>query len=286
MTDLKYFNVLRIGLKDDFKKLWLVFNKYKKFEHIYSRLPEVLKELDIKRGDIWDKLDVDKEYEKIINSNTKIILFDDKNYPKLLKEIYSPPLGLYIRGSESCFNSNHNLAVIGSRKSTDYGRRATEKITKDLKDSNITIVSGLALGIDSYAHKCALENGLKTIGIIGSGFNYFFPSENIELAKSIVKNNGLVVSEYPLDFKPEKYYFPARNRIISGISKGVLIVEAQKKSGTLITAKFAEEQNRDIYAIPNNIFEKNSCGTNILIKDGAKLIDSGDDILLDMNLKI
>lgn len=286
MTDLKYFNILRIGLKDNFKKLWLIFNKYKKFEHIYSRLPEVLKEIDVKRSDIWDKLNVNKEYEKIINSNTKIILFEDKNYPKALKEIYSPPLGLYIRGNESCFNSNHNLAIIGSRKSTNYGKQATEKIIKDLKDSKITIVSGLALGIDSYAHKYALKNNLKTIGIIGSGFNYFFPSENINLAKSIVKNGGLVVSEYPLEFKPEKYYFPARNRIISGVSKGVLIIEAQKKSGTLITAKFAEEQNRDIYAIPNNIFEESSCGTNILIKEGAKLVDSGNDILLDMNLKI
>ncbi|MDD3156235.1 MAG: DNA-processing protein DprA [Candidatus Pacebacteria bacterium] len=220
-----------------------------------------------------------------MNSNTKIILLENKNYPKLLKEIYNPPLGLYIRGDASCFNANSNLAVIGSRKSTDYGKKSTEKIIKELKDSKITIVSGLALGIDSYAHKCALANNLKTIGIIGSGFNYFFPSENINLAKSIVKNGGLVVSEYPLDFKPEKYYFPARNRIISGISKGVLIIEAQERSGTLITAKFAEEQNRDIYAIPNNIFEKSSCGTNGLIKEGAKLIDSGEDIILDMSLK-
>lgn len=195
-----------------------------------------------------------------------------------------PPLGLYVKGNTKIFN-NTNLAVIGSRHPTEYGQKVVEKIIGELKDYKVNIVSGLAIGMDTYVHQYALNNNLKTIGIIGSGFIGFAPRRNIRLAREIVKNDGLVVSEYPIDFYPRKYYFVARNRIISGISKGVLIVEAQKKSGTLITAKFAEEQNRDLLIIPNNIFESNGEGTNQLIKEGARLVLSSEDVIDEIGLK-
>ena len=284
MTDLKFFNALKIGLGDHFRKLWTIIDEYKKFEHIYSSLPNVLRRLNIKSDTEWNKINVDKEYERLEKGKVKIVTFWDNDYPQLLKEIYMPPLGLYVKGNTKIFN-NTNLAVIGSRHPTEYGQKVVEKIIGELKDYKVNIVSGLAIGMDTYVHQYALNNNLKTIGIIGSGFIGFAPRRNISLAREIVKNDGLVVSEYPIDFYPRKYYFVARNRIISGVSKGVLIVEAQKKSGTLITAKFAEEQNRDLLIIPNNIFESNGEGTNQLIKEGARLVNSCSDIIDEIGLK-
>lgn len=285
MSDLKFFNALRIVLRDNFKKLWQVIDEYKKFEHIYSSLPEIIGKLNIKSYADWNKIDVNKEYERLEKGQVKIVTFWDKHYPELLREAYIPPLGLYVKGNLSCFNDGTNLAVIGSRHPTEYGQKVTEKIISELAGYKVNIVSGLAIGMDTYAHKYALNSKLRTIGIIGSGFIGFHPKRNIYLAREIVKNGGAVVSEYPIDFCPQKYYFVARNRIISGMSKGILIIEARKQSGTLITAKFAEEQNRDLFIVPNNIFAPNGEGTNQLIKEGAKLVNSGEDIVYEIGLE-
>jgi DNA processing protein len=230
-------------------------------------------------------IDVDYEYEKILKRGSKIITINDSNYPKSLREIYMPPLGLYIEGDEELFNKGTNLAVIGARNATQYGKEAMEKIFGELTGYNINIVSGLARGIDTCAHTEALMNNLKTIAIIGSGFNRFYPKENQALADNIIENGGAVVSEYPVDFYPEKYYFVARNRLISGVAKAILIVEAKKRGGSLITAKFAIEQDRDVLVVPNSIFAINSEGTNNLIKEGAKLINSGKDIITELGIE-
>ncbi len=229
-------------------------------------------------------INLDKEFELLIKNDVKIVTYDQAEYPKMLKEIYRPPLGLYVKGNLQNFNTDTNLAIIGSRKATNYGKMVTEKIIKELTAYNINIVSGLAIGIDTCAHTWAINQNLKTLAVIGSGFNHLFPSINRSLAEQIVGQGGAIISEYPINFEPQKYYFVARNRLISGVSKAVLIVEAQKKSGTLITAKFAEEQNRDILAVPNNIFAQNSFGTNQLIKEGAKLIMCGEDIVDEMGI--
>lgn len=209
-----------------------------------------------------------------------LIPITSPKYPTLLKEIPAPPLGLYIKGEleipESC------LAVIGTRKPTPYGLKIIEKIIKEISHTNLTIVSGLALGCDTQAHKTALKYKLKTIGVLGSGLNNIFPSSNKNLSEDIVINNGLLVSEFPPNTPPMKHHFPLRNRIISGLSLGVVVAEAPLKSGALITARDALNQNREVFAVPNQVGNKNSEGPHFLIKSGAKLTESGNDILEEL----
>jgi len=284
MTEGKFFNALRIIMKDSFDKLWPVMTEYQTFQNVYENLRTILSQQKININNSINSLDIDKEFEILIKNQVKIVTYNDINYPSQLKQIYRPPLGLYVKGDLSVFNNEKNLAIIGSRKATSYGKMVVEKLVKELAIYNIQIISGLAVGIDTCAHVWAVDQNLKTLAVIGSGFNRLFPSVNNSLALKIVEQGGAIVSEYPINFEPQKYYFVARNRIISGLSKAVLIIEAQQKSGTLITAKFAEEQNRDILAVPNNIFSQNSFGTNQLIKEGAKLIMTGDDIIEEMGI--
>ena len=215
-----------------------------------------------------------------------------KQYPKLLAQITDSPKQLYCRGNIKLLNS-FCIGIVGTRKFTSYGKEATEHIVIGLADSRVTIVSGLAFGVDSVAHQTALDNGLPTIAVLGTGIDdkSIYPNSNLTLAQEILKNEGLIVSEYPPGSKGYKGNFPARNRIISGLSKGVLIVEAPEKSGALITTAFATEQNRDVFAVPGNIFSLNSKGPNMLIQRGAKPVFSAQDILgtyyqnLELNLQ-
>lgn len=184
-----------------------------------------------------------------------IISILDKKYPAILREIYNPPICLYIKGNKEILN-NHNIAIVGCRESSDYGRRIAQKFSNELVKQNINIVSGLAKGIDSYAHLGALYGKGKTIAVLGNGLDTIYPQENKYLAKKIIENNGAIISEYPLGTNPQKMNFPARNRIISGISKGILVVEAKKKSGTLITVDFALEQGRDVFVVPRKYYFK------------------------------
>ena len=207
------------------------------------------------------------------------IPLDNKNYPKLLSQIADPPKQLYCRGNFNLLNSEC-VGVVGTRKLTPYGKESAQYITRGLATAGFTIVSGLAMGIDAVAHQAALDTGGKTIAVLGGGVDNrsIGPQINFKLAMDILQNNGLIVSEYPEGFHPNEKTFPQRNRIISGLSRGVVIVEADKESGALITAYCALDQNRDVFAVPGNIFSNKSIGSNELIKKGAKLITSAQDI--------
>jgi len=207
----------------------------------------------------------------------KEIRLEEEGYPVLLKGIKNPPNPLYIQGS---FDPNENhLAVVGTRHFSEYGKLVVSRFVKDLAQAGLVIVSGLALGIDSLVHQAALEAGGKTIAVLGSGLDVIYPYSNRSLVKKIIEKGGAIISEHPLGTKPFKGNFPTRNRIISGISLGVLVIECPEKSGAMITARYAFEQGRKVFAVPGDIFKKNSQGTNKLIKLGARLVEKPQDIL-------
>ncbi len=212
----------------------------------------------------------------------KEINFSSDKYPKQLREIYNPPKRIYAIGNIEILNKV-GIAIVGSRKATEYGKKVAFRLSKDLSERDIVTISGLAKGIDSHAHIGSLnvQNG-KTIAVLGSGIKVIYPKENIELARQILRKGGCIISEYPPDDTPNKSNFPERNRIISGLSKGVVIVEASEKSGALITADFALEQGREVFAVPGNIYSTTSVGTNKLIQQGAKLVMAVEDILSEI----
>src|SRR3990167_7142442 len=212
----------------------------------------------------------------------QIIKIDQKSkrFPQLLAQIADPPKQLYCRGNLELLNSEC-IGVVGTRKLTSYGKESAQYITRGLATAGFTIVSGLAMGIDAVAHQITLDSGGKTIAVLGGGVDdkSIGPQINYKLAMDILKNHGLIISEYPEGFQANEKTFPQRNRIISGLSKGVLVVEAPLISGALITTRFATEQNRDVFAVPGNIFSPNSKGPNMLIGKGAKPVFSAQDII-------
>lgn len=210
-------------------------------------------------------------------NNIYIISIEDEEYPNLLKQIYDPPISLYIKGNKDILN-NPSIAIVGCREASDYGKKVAKYFAYNLANQNINIISGLAKGVDSYAHIGTLSTCGKTVAVVGNGLNTVYPTENKYLSEKILKNGGAIISEYPLGTKAEKMNFPARNRIISGMSKGVIVIEAKEKSGTLITVDFALEQGRDVYVVPGNINSINSVGTNELIKQGAKMVTTYKEI--------
>lgn len=216
-------------------------------------------------------------------SSIQRIFKHNKKYPKLLKEIFKPPV-LYIRGNFQK-TDKHSLAIVGTRTPTHYGKQVAEKFTYELAQAGFTIVSGLAMGIDALVHKTALQAKGRTIAVLGSGIDdkSLYPQENKKLAQKIEKS-GAVISEYPVGTSGRPGYFPQRNRIISGISLGVLIIEAGFKSGALITARCAIDQNREVFCVPGSILSEKSVGPNNLIKLGAKLVTRIEDILEELNL--
>ena len=220
----------------------------------------------------------EKVLEKLNHENSQIVTIYDEEYPKKLKQIEGCPYLLYYKGSLESI-SDISIAVVGSRKATGYGKWVAEKLTKELSQIDVNIVSGLAVGIDCIAHKTALKYHAKTFGIIGCGINIVYPKKNLELFQQIIENNGAVITEYPFDIQPVAFNFHERNRIISGLSDGVLVIEARERSGTLITAGHAANQGREIFAVPGNIDSLYSKGTNALIRDGAKITTSINDII-------
>lgn len=218
-----------------------------------------------------------KQMETWEKTGIEISTFLDQNYPERLKEIHQPPWVLYAIGDTELFN-HPSLAVVGTRNPTPYGRWAAEKLTGELVEYNWAIVSGMARGIDYAAHESALHHNGKTIAVLGNGVDVIYPQENRKLYKEIAEK-GLILSEYPPNTQPHPGNFPQRNRIISGLSYGSIIVEASQKSGSLITAQFALEQSREVFAVPGPIHSKQSIGTNTLIKQGAKLIQEIEDIM-------
>lgn len=234
--------------------------------------------------DQWrDKISPDDEMEKLNRHHVQVMTCNDAAYPKHLKEIYDYPPVIYIKGmllpeDEWC------LAVVGTRRATVYGRQITEEIVTDLARSKITIVSGLAKGIDTVAHKSALEAGGRTIAVFASGLDIIYPSENERMVRDILEH-GAIISEYPLGMKPRAENFPRRNRILSGLSLGVLVTEADEDSGAMITARDALEQDREVFAVPGSILSPSSRGTNRIIQMGeAKLVRTYTDILEELNL--
>lgn len=229
------------------------------------------------------KISLEEEYQKVIKSNYKVITVEDDTYPPSLKNISSPPLVLYIRG-EIKKEDEQAIAVVGSRRATNYGKEVAKKISEDLAKRNITVISGGARGIDTFAHYGALSGEGRTIAVLGCGINIIYPKENKDLYEKI-SQYGAVISEFPLSCPPYAQNFPRRNRIISGLSRGVVVVEAAQKSGALITANFALEQGKEVFAVPGSISSEVSKGTHLLIKEGAKLTENISDILDEFGIK-
>ncbi|MBI3953748.1 MAG: DNA-protecting protein DprA [Chloroflexi bacterium] len=230
------------------------------------------------------RIDPERELEQVQARGVRALRWKDAAYPALLREIYDLPPVLYVLGT---LTDAHRwaVAVVGTRRATAYGREAAERLAGDLARQGITIVSGLARGIDTAAHRAALQAGGQTIAVFGCGLDVIYPRENTTLAREIAEQ-GALVSEYPLGVQPKPENFPRRNRIMSGLSLGVLVVEADESSGALITAGLAAEQGRDVFAVPGNVFSPTSRGTHRLIQDGAKLVQSAQDILEELNLNL
>jgi DNA processing protein len=230
------------------------------------------------------RLDLDRELALTATAGVKLLTWDQPGYPRYLREIPNSPPLIYFQG-DLREGDQWAVALVGTRRLSPYGRQVTQRLVTGLVGAGVTIVSGLARGIDSVAHRAALEAGGRTIAVLGSGVDNIYPPENRPLAREIADGRrGAVVSEYPLGTEPDARNFPPRNRLISGLSLGVVIVEAGDKSGALITANFAAEQNRELFAVPGNINSPSSKGTNRLIQQGAKLVTGVDDILEELNL--
>jgi len=223
-----------------------------------------------------------EELKKSERSKIRIIFYKEEDYPELLKNIpYKPPF-LYVLG-ELPFNST--LAIVGTRKPTPYGKEIVEKFVPELVKAGFTTVSGLARGIDTLVHKITLKEGGKTVAVLGTGLDIIYPPENRDLFLKILDSGSAIVSEFPLGTRPKRENFPRRNRVISGLSQGVLVVEAGKRSGTLITAKWAQDQGRDVFVCPGNIFSEQSQGTHYLLKNGAIPVTSAEDILYHLGIE-
>lgn len=210
------------------------------------------------------------------------VTVSDPKYPRLLKEIPDPPKILYVRGVGSKINLEKTIAVVGTRNITAYGMQMTKKIVTGLVRQGFTIVSGLAYGVDAVAHEAALDAGGKTIAVLGCGIDIIAPKANTEIYWRIAKGGGAIVSEMPLGVLPDKKRFVTRNRIISGLSLGVVVIEGAQKSGTLITARYAAEQGREVFAVPGPVTSVYSAASSYLLKNGAKLVESASDIIEEL----
>ena len=277
-SNLEISNSLKLKLLQKFENTESIWKlKKKDFEEFEVTNKNVSKILDIKY-----RLSLDK-YAKLMEENKiGLILCNDKRYPLNLSKIDDKPACLYVRGKiESLYDDC--IAIVGSREATEYGKDIAKKFAKEIADRNVNVVSGLARGIDKYAHLGALESNIgKTIAVLGTGIldQDIYPLQNKKVFQRILESGGTIVTEFKLGTKPEKYNFPYRNRIISGLSSKILVVESSEKSGSLITANYALDQGKDVFAIPGNITSDKSTGTNKLIFEGANIARSVEDIFL------
>ena len=230
------------------------------------------------------EIDLDDEMAKLERSNVRLLCWDSAEYPTALRNIPGSPPSIYVKG-ELTERDDWSIAIVGTRRVTAYGKQMSAEIARALVANGITIVSGLARGVDSIAHEIAVDNGGRTIGVLGSGIDSIYPPENRRLAERIANGQGAVISEYAPGVKPEAKNFPPRNRIISALSLGTVVIEAGKRSGALITAKFAREQGREVYAVPGNVTNPSCEGSNRLIQSGARLLMGAEDILQDLQLE-
>lgn len=237
---------------------------------------------DIVTFNKWSE--VDRILAKTERTGAQIMTFWDDDYPALLREIYDPPIMLWIRGDRSVLDT-HSISIVGTRKAGKYGRRMADKFARALVEQGLTVVSGLAYGIDGVAHRATIKAGGKTVAALGSGIDWIYPEDHIGLAEKIVETGGAVISEFPLGTKPDMGNFPVRNRIVSGMSYGTLVVESGINGGSMITAKSALDQNREVFVIPHALGHPNSIGCNSLIKRGmGKLVQNAEDILEEIKV--
>ncbi len=243
-------------------------------ERVGDKVARQILDFDLERS-------VEREYQLIHRRNVRVLTIEDPQYPFLLKSIYDPPPVIYYKGT---FLDERSvpLAVVGTRKASSYGRMVAEKLCAALSEMGVCIISGMARGIDTIAHKSALKLGNPTVAVFGCGLDYTYPPESGSLRRQI-EEQGAVISEFPMSTKPDRNNFPARNRVISGLSHGTLVVEAGEKSGALITAQFALEQGREVFAVPGNIYSSESRGTHALIQMGAKLTDSPEAMVEELS---
>lgn len=260
----------------DPEKLWSL-SRAKIEEHIDKKIAELIVEAR-------EKYDPDNELAKLQKYDIGYVTNTDPDYPSRLKEIYDAPVILYVRGDVEVL-SLPSLAVVGSRKYTQYGGKVAYKLTKECAENGLTIVSGLALGIDAIAHQAALDAGGKTVGVLGCGLDRIYPVSNYQLGKAMVEKGGAIISEFPLGTPPMKQNFPARNRIMAGMTLGTLVVEAALGSGSLITAYQALEYSRSVLSVPGNIDSPTSEGANALLKSGAKMVTEAKDIFDELNIE-
>ena len=252
--------------------------------NIFAASRETLLAKDLKPATIEQLHDteiLDKaqaEIERLDALGARVITLADESYPELLREIYDPPIALYVKGELESALSQPTIAVVGSRRCSTYGINAANFLARELAAHGVTIVSGLARGIDGAAHRGAMETGGKTVGVIGTGMDVIYPKEHKKLSDEMTAQ-GAVVTEFPLGTPPLAQNFPYRNRVISGLCFGVLVIEASEHSGSLITARLASEQGREVFAVPGNITSQTSFGPNFLIKDGAKLVQHWRDVV-------
>lgn len=281
----KYWIWLSLLKNLSIKKKRRLLEKFKNPKELYNANKESLLKIDgigeKYANHILDeniKKEVYKHIQYMEKYNIDIISIEDREYPEMLKNIYDPPLSLYIKGNKDILNKE-SISIVGCREASTYGKSATKYFSYNISKQNYNIISGMANGIDSYAHIGTICAKGTTIAVVGTGLDIVYPSNNIDLQNEILKNNGAVISEYPLGTKPEKMNFPERNRLISGMSKAIVVIEAKEKSGTLITVDFAIEQGREVFVVPGNINSTNSVGTNELIKQGAQIATNYMDII-------
>lgn len=229
-------------------------------------------------------IDLDTLVEDVERAGFQTLCWDDAGYPRRLREIDNPPPLLFVRG-ELTTADDWAVAIVGTRKASTYGKEVAHELATSLAAAGVTVVSGFARGIDATAHLAALEAGGRTLAVLGSGLDKLYPAEHAALAERLV-GQGALISDYPLGTPPEATNFPPRNRIISGLTLGTIVVEAAAESGALITTEFAMEQGREVFAVPGNIFNRNSQGPNKLIQLGAKMVTSAEDVLEELNLKM
>ncbi|MBR4125323.1 MAG: DNA-processing protein DprA [Victivallales bacterium] len=234
----------------------------------------------------WHKYcPLSQELKRAEQAKILLLTWDDSAYPLILKEIHDPPICLYVRGDlEALQDSSRTIAMVGSRFTTAYGENIAQQLATSAARNGWTIVSGLARGIDTVCHRSVVEAGGRTIAVLGSGLDRLYPAENVGLCRAIIEHHGAVISEFPLGTSPDRQNFPQRNRIISGLSRGTLVIEAGLKSGSLITAGFANEQGRTVFAVPGRVDNPHMQGCHSLLKDGARLVETFQDVLDEFSM--